>query len=368
MAQGVAQGVAQGDDQAQGVQGGAHPSRLVTCLLNLLLPGAGLLYWERHPRGSRLMLASVTYLLACLALWFAFPFHTKGLAALCLTPWLLAQGYLFMLLWRAPPAHLSWSRHPSRLSVALGALAVALSPLILLSSLLFFKVILWVKVSDQGLFPLALKGDVLAVDRRVIAPSELSPGELVVINCAQRGPVLRRFVTYAARGPLLMTEGPLGELSFVSADKGSGGSVASRAPTARLTGALTLEELEQLEDVLDARFAWSDELTRQLLKEAPWEPEERALIEAYRWRWERFLGEEGAHLSATRRFPKGRPKARVERVEVGELFVRSDRRGEGKGEGSCEGAFHASKLLGRPLYVHRGASPYTRREGLSLVP
>ena len=353
------------------IHSSAAPSRVLTtrllaALLNLCVPGAGLMYWERKPRGSQLFVLSIAYLMLCLSAWVISPFHTDTLLALTLTPWFLTNLYLVLLIWRSPVERLPSARPQGRLSGPLALALIGALPVLFMMMLMSNKLMMWVRVSDDAMFPLLLKGDVVAVDRRTIAPQSLKRGALVAVECPHHGPTLTRLIAFAERGPLRVHISPLGALD-VSPDLPltSFKPNTPLSPTMRLNGALSLKELTALSEELDARFPQRLRLEDHLLSFELWTQRERALI-SERW-WTREQSPWGEHLSSTPRVSRQRPRERSERVEVGQIFVMPDLRDPESPSWRCAGALPAWRLLGRPLYLHRGAPAHPRRAGYSLL-
>jgi len=340
-------------------------ARLIARLLDLMMPGVGLYYWERKARGSRLIVCWVLYVMGVLLLWLLSPFYGLRLALYIGLPW----GALTLWLWHevgvTPPASLSWVRHVDRVSSSLGLVALAWLPICLTLQLIYSRALMHVRISDDAMFPALISGDLVAVDRRVNRPEDLRLGALVAVECKGVGPRVMRLIAFEPRRALTIAFDEFGGLKEVKEGQASPAQVEAGEP---IEAGLVL-----LDQILRPRLNESDQLEAWLEPLVTWAPPEEALISTLLWTLSSplHMADDSAsthHLVSVKRYQSSAMKAKRLTLPQGQLLVLPDLRDPSSRAMSCAGVTSPRRLLGEVIYVQaQDRDAYARRRGLSLL-
>lgn len=339
-------------------------SRLIARILDLLMPGVGLFYWERRARGSRFIVFWVAYLMLILFSWLWRPFHSDFLILYIVLPWSTLTIWLWHEVAIAPPAELKWVRHIDRMSTSLGLVVLAWLPLFLTLQLIFSRALLWVRVSDDSMFPTIISGDLLSIDRRVNRVNQLRPGSLIAVECRGVGPTIMRLITYASRQTLEVELDELGGIKAVE--------LPSVQPSQEAMGEPIQTGLILLDQILKARLEESDRIETWLDSVVVWEPHEDQLIRNLLWSQAKPISPSQTsypfHLVAVRRYQDPQMKAQRLRILPGQILVLPDLRDPNSRAMSCGGVTSSSRILGEVKYIQsQDREAYARRRGLSLL-
>ena len=306
---------------------GGQKHRWIAHLLNILAPGVGLSYWERSARATRVIAGAEIALMGALALWLSAPFHLWTLLGLLAAAWLPLQMWLASEVSRGAAAEQGWARRPEGLWPYVALVALCATPPLLTAELCRSRLFSLTRVWDSSMFPQLLEGDVLFVDRRAFVERPPSPGELVVVECPSVGPVVSRALARSSRPALARREA-------------SGEVRVADVPYPRLP----------------ARPSFANATDEERL----------ALLER-RWWFERAPSSPAPYLTALPRLPSAPPQLVEVSLEEGDLFILPDVRDVSAPYMRCAGRMSATRLIGKPLFVHEHESPTPRpsRRGLA---
>ena len=340
-------------------------ARLIAWLLDLLMPGVGLYYWERKARGSRLIVCWVLYVMGVLLLWLWSPFYGVRLALYIGLPW----GALTLWLWHevrvTPPASLSWVRHVDRVSSSLGLVALAWLPICLTLQLIYARALMHIRITEDAMFPALVSGDLVAVDRRIHRPEDLKLGALVAVECKGVGPTVMRLIAFEPRRALTIDFDEFGGLKETKE--------AQIKPPEVKTGEPIETGLVLLDQILRPRLNESDQIEAWLKPLVRWAPPEEALISTLLWTVSSpLMTVDGAsappHLVSVKRYQSSALKAQRLTLPQGQLLVLPDLRDPSSRAMSCAGVTSPRHLLGEVIYVQsQDRDAYARRRGLSLL-
>ena len=298
-------------------------------LLNLLLPGVGLLYWGRMGQGAYWVVGSVIYALILMSFWLIFHIHPHPLCSIAGLTWVFAQGHLIMRVLSSPPAQQPWSRKVTGIFPYFSLAFLGLLPIILTLYLGFTRLYAFIRVPNDSMFPQIYQGDLIAVDRRGFSDGLPLNGALVAFECVGVGPVIMRVIS---------------------------------SNSAHLTPLKLTRSNEQI-------YINSRPLFKSLVKVSAslWTQEETRRAQYLRFYEEKTVSSASAYVVAYPRYPDAPQVPSEHTLGKNTLFVLSDHRGSKDTWSACEGVVDRVKLIGAPRYIYSHTpthTPYGDRRGL----